>query len=66
MEKKYVLFNLQETIADVLDNQEPVFWNNNSGWGNLATAQIYDNNKQIDYGIGVFVELPNYDNIDIK
>ena len=62
MNKKFVIYNLNETLQNTCDDNQPMFWNDEDGWGVLATATIFTE-QQKEYSRlplfnSIWLELP--------
>ena len=62
MNKKFVIYNLNETLQNTCDDNQPMFWNNSDGWGVLATASVYTEQEKDYFSLPLFnsmwLELP--------
>ena len=57
---EYVIFSLKETIAN---DGEPMFWNNEDGWGSLQSAFVFSEDECVNSeiplaGDAIWVALP--------
>jgi len=59
--KKYVIFGYEETQLEWDDCGEPIFWNNNMGWGDLSSATVFTEEEWNEATLpinGTWVQLP--------
>jgi hypothetical protein len=52
----YVIWSYIETIAE----EEPMFWNNDDGWGDLSSATVFtdEDKENLSFLPNTWVKLP--------